>query len=379
MTQHLDPLFNPRRIAFIGGRNLTPALRYHRDLGFSGETWVVNPKYDEIEGFACVDGVQSLPAAPDLAFVAIRREAAIDAIAALREAGCRAVVCNAAGFAETGDDGHDLQRRLIAAAGGMALLGPNAVGLVNYVDPMAAMMDQFGVHQVQHGVAIVSQGGGLLCDAVFSDRSLPITHMVGCGNQAVTGVEACVDYLLEDPRVRAVGLSFEGLYDIAGLRRAAIKALTLGKPIVAIKFGKTEAGAQAAASHTASMTGLGAAWEALLDRLGIISANSESEFFETMKLIASGQMPAGRRALVTCVSGVLGVILADHLSAAGFALPQPSEARTERLRGLLPNIATPCNPQATMISISRERSEALSAFLSARMSERTENVGTTPR
>ncbi len=345
MFDNLTALFRPKSVVFIGGSNLTPALKYHGELGFDGATWVVNPKYESLCGYACVARIEDLPQSPDLAFVAIRREAAVEAIAALRAKGCRAVVCNAAGFAETGDAGGDLQAALVAAAGDMAMLGPNSVGLVNFADPMAAMMDQFGVHAVDRGVAICSQGGGLLCDAVFSDRGLRITHMVGGGNQAVTGMEACVEYLLDDPRVTAVGLSFEALRDVTVLRRAAAKALRLGKPIVAIKFGKTEAGAKAAASHTASMTGAGAAWEALFDRLGIISTNSESEFFETLKLIDSGQMPKGRRVLVTAVSGVMGVMLADHLSAAGFELPQPTGERVTRLREVLPAIATPGNPQ----------------------------------
>ncbi|WP_095081524.1 acetate--CoA ligase family protein [Mesorhizobium sophorae] len=345
MTQPLDALFRPKSVAFIGGRNLNPALKYHSDLGFSGDTWVVNPKYETLQGFPCFPWIEALPQAPDLAFIAIRREAALEAVGSLRIKGCRAIVCNAAGFAETGADGGNLQAELVAAAGDMAMLGPNAVGLVNFVDPMAAMMDQFGVHSVEKGVAVVSQGGGLLCDAVFSDRGLPITHLVGGGNQAVTGMEACVDYLLDDPRVTAVGLSFESLRDVSVLRKAAAKALKLRKPIVAIKFGKTTAGAQAAASHTASMTGAGAAWEAFFDRLGIISTNSESEFFETLKLFHSGQVPKGRKVLVTAVSGVLGVMLADHLSAAGFELPQPTGDRVARLREVLPLMATPGNPQ----------------------------------
>ncbi|MER9177549.1 acetate--CoA ligase family protein [Mesorhizobium sp. M0955] len=344
MTQPLDALFRPKSVAFIGGSNLNPALKYHRDLGFSGDTWVVNPKYETLQGFPCFASIEALPQAPDLAFIAIRREAALEAVRSLRAKGCGAIVCNAAGFAETADGGN-LQVELVTAAGDMAMLGPNAVGLVNFVDPMAAMMDQFGVHSVDKGVAVVSQGGGLLCDAVFSDRGLPITHLVGGGNQAVTGMEACVDYLLDDPRVTAIGLSFESLRDVSVLRKAAAKALKLGKPIVAIKFGKTAAGAQAAASHTASMTGAGAAWEALFDRLGIISTNSESEFFETLKLFNSRQVPKGRRILVTAVSGVLGVMLADHLSAAGFELPQPTGDRVTRLREVLPMMATPGNPQ----------------------------------
>ncbi|MDJ1006194.1 MAG: acetate--CoA ligase family protein [Paracoccaceae bacterium] len=362
MPRSLDALFRPRSVVFVGGSNLKPALKYHRELGFAGDTWVVNPKYPELFGVPCVARVEDLPRPPDLAFVAIRREAAIDAIEALRHAGCKAVVCNAAGFAETGAAGRDLQARLSAAAGDMTLLGPNAIGLVNFADPMAAMMDHFGVRSVEQGVAICSQGGGFLCDAVFSDRGLRITHMVGGGNQALTGMEACVDYLLDDPRVTAVGLSFEALRDIGVLRRAAVKALRLGKPIVAIKFGKSEAGAQAAASHTASMAGAGAAWEALFDRLGIISTASESEFFETLKLIDSGQIPKGRRVLVTAVSGVTGVMLADHLSAAGFDLPQPTGERATRLREILPAIATPGNPQDVTMAAWNDRARQTAIY-----------------
>ncbi|MEM7499922.1 MAG: acetate--CoA ligase family protein [Pseudomonadota bacterium] len=355
MAHPLDALFRPASIAFVGGSNLAPALRYHVEQGFSGETWVVNPKHAEIGGHACFPSLEALPGVPDLAFVAIRREAAVEAVAALSAMGCRAAICNAAGFAETGPEGAALQTRLIAAAGAMPVLGPNSFGLVNFADPMAAMMDHLGCGNVQAGVAIVSQGGGFLCDAMFADRGLAITHMVGCGNQAVTGIETCADCLLDDPRVTAIGLSFEALGDIAAFRRAAAKARRLGKPIVAIKFGRSAEGARAAASHTAAMTGAGEVWEALFDRLGVVSTRSESEFFETLKLFASGQLPKGRRVLVTAVSGVMGVMLADHLSAAGFEMPQPSAGRAEALRRHLPGIATPCNPQDVTMAAWNDR------------------------
>ncbi len=278
----------------------------------------------------------------DLAFVGVPRHAAVTVIAQLRDQGCKAVICNAAGFLETGDD--DSQARLSDAARGMALLGPNSIGLVNFLYPMAAVMDHFGCAHPTSGVAIVSQGGGFLCDCVFADRGLPVTHLVGCGNQAGVCVSEATEYLLNDPRVTAVGLSFEGVGDIAALRRAAARAATLGKPIVALKFGRSDVGAKAAASHTASMTGAGAAWDALFDRLGIIATNTMSEFLETLKLVDAGQVPRGRRALVTAASGVMGIMLADHLSAAGFELPQPTDEITARMRPLLPDIATPANP-----------------------------------
>ena len=367
MAKDLDPLFRPRSVAFIGGSNLSAALRYHRDLGFSGTTHVVSPRYKELEGFACVPRIEDLAEAPDLAFVAIRAELAIEAVETLRIRGCRAVICNAAGFSELGEGGADLQSRLIAAAGDMSMLGPNSMGMINFADPMAMMMDHFGVAPCENGAAIVSQGGGLLCDAVFADRGLPVTQLVGCGNQAVTGVADCADYLIGDPRVRVVGLAFEGMPEVATLRRAAEKALALGKPLVALKLGVSKVGAVAAATHTASMAGASAAWEALFDRLGIVSTASESEFFESLKLFASGKVPKGRRVLVTAASGVTGVMMADHLSAAGFELPQPSAEVAEKLRVHLPGIATPGNPQdVTMASWNdRARQEAIYSELMA--------------
>ena len=345
LPHDLTALFQPKSVVFVGGSNLSAPLRYHREQGFAGQTWILNPKHQSLGGYPCFASVQDLPSAPDLAFVAIKREAAIAVIAELRAIGCKAVICNAAGFSEMGADGASLQAQLLEAAGDMALIGPNAIGIANFLDPMAAMMDHFGVANPSQGVAIVSQGGGFLCDMVFCDRGLDISHLVGCGNQAKTSLAACADYLLDDPRVTAVGLAFEGLADIAGLRRAAVKALRLGKPLVAIKFAKSQVGAEASRSHTASMAGKDAAWQALFERLGIVATDSESEFIETLKLLSAPQRPKGRRVLVASASGVMGIMLADHLERAGFELPQPDPDRAERLRALLPGIATPCNPQ----------------------------------
>ncbi|MEO1000798.1 MAG: CoA-binding protein, partial [Pseudomonadota bacterium] len=179
----LDAVFHPGSVAFIGGRYLRGPLRYHRDLGFAGRTHVVARGHGEIAGFPCLPRIEDLPEAPDLAFLATPREATVEAVAALAALGCRAAILHAGGFAETGAEGAALQAAVRAAAGEMMILGPNAGGVVNFLEPMAAIMDHFGVTRPERGVAIVSQGGGFLCDAVFADRSLPVTHLIGCGNQ----------------------------------------------------------------------------------------------------------------------------------------------------------------------------------------------------
>ena len=103
-NRNLHALFRPASIAFIGGSNLRAALRYHREQGFAGKTFVISPKYEQIEGFACTATLAELPSAPDLAFVGVARRAAVEVVTELRDLGCKSVICNAAGFLETGDD-----------------------------------------------------------------------------------------------------------------------------------------------------------------------------------------------------------------------------------------------------------------------------------
>ena len=354
-VQSLSRLFQPKSVVYIGGSNLKPTLRYHQEQGFTGTTYVVNPKYDEIGGYPCSATIEDLPEVPDLAFIAINREATIEAVAALRDKGCGAVICNAAGFAEAGEGGANLQHRLREALGDMAMLGPNAFGLTNFLDPLAAQMDHLGCGYVERGIAIVGQGGGFLCDIVFADRSLELSHLVGCGNQVGVSVADCAAYLVEDPRVSVIGLSFEGLPDVSVLRRAAWRAAQLGKPIVAMKFGRTEVGAKAALSHTASLAGSDAAWTALFERMNIILVRNESELLETLKLFHYAGPPKGRDVLVTAVSGVNAIMVADELSEAGFNLPQPSSDAAETLKELLPEIATPGNPQDVTMAVWNQR------------------------
>lgn len=357
----LSRLFQPRSVVYIGGSNLKPTLRYHREQGFSGSTWIVNPKYQEIEGYPCLGSIEDLPEIPDLAFIAINRDATIQAVDALRRKGCGAVICNAAGFAEMGPEGAVLQQQLMTALGDMAMLGPNAFGLTNFLDPLASMMDHLGCGSVDRGIAIIGQGGGFLCDVVFADRSLELSHLVGCGNQVAVSVADCAAYLVEDPRVSVIGLSFEGLPDVSALRRAAWRASELGKPIVAMKFGRTEVGAQAALSHTASLAGSDEAWTALFERLNICVARTESEFLETLKFFhcvkanAGAKASAGRDVLVAAVSGVNAIMIADQLSEAGMSLPQPSEETAQKLKALLPDIATPGNPQDVTMAAWNQR------------------------
>ncbi len=343
-ADNLRRLFAPRSIVLIGGANLAEPIHNTRAIGFDGELWVVNPKYEEIAGVRCYPSVADLPGAPDAAFVAVRAEMTIDVVAALAAKGCGGVVCYAAGFAEIGGAGEQLQTQLVAAAGEMALVGPNCYGLLNFSKGVALWPDRLSGSKHDKGVAIISQSGNLALNLTMQDRSVPINHMISVGNQAVLGVGDYIEPLLEDASVAAIGLYIEGLKDIAGFSRAALKALHKGVPLVVLKAGTSELGTQLTLSHTSSLAGADDIYQAMFDRLGILRVHSQSELLETLKLAALCKAPpSGRVGVLTC-SGADSALVADGLDQAGLSLPPLSESQRASLRPLLPSFVTLSNP-----------------------------------
>ncbi|MCH6587282.1 MAG: acetate--CoA ligase family protein, partial [Proteobacteria bacterium] len=183
----LTRLLAPRHIAVIGGREAAIVVRQCRAGGFSGPIWPVNPARAEIEGVACYDSVAALPEAPDLCFIAVPRGATVEVVRELANRGAGGAVCYAAGFAEVGREGAELQRALVAAAGAMPLVGPNCFGLLNYLDGAALWPDQHGGEAVSRGVAIVTQSGNIGINLTMQARSLPIAYVISIGNQAALG------------------------------------------------------------------------------------------------------------------------------------------------------------------------------------------------
>ena len=226
-AERLSHALRPERLALIGGSNLRPMLRLLSDSGFAGALAIVNPARAELDGVPAFPAVDALPYVPDLAFVGVNRNATEDVLRALACAGCPAAIVNAGGYAETGPDGAARQERLLEAAGGMLVIGPNSPGFINRLDGAAVFMDHLGADRVERGVAVVSQGGGFLCDAAFSDRSVPFSHLIGLGNQAQVTVAETIEALLTDRRVSAIGVVLEGLPDTGGFAEAASRAAGL--------------------------------------------------------------------------------------------------------------------------------------------------------
>lgn len=340
----LRRLFAPRHVAVFGGAQAAEVVRQCRALGFQGAIWPVHPRHAQVEGWPCFADVASLPEAPDASFIAVPREATVAIVAQLAARGAGGAICYASGFAEVGGAGLVLQRALVAAAGAMALVGPNCYGMLNYLDGVALWPDQHGGARVERGVAIVSQSGNIALNLTMQRRSLPLACLVTVGNQAGAPLEAIVEALLLDPRISAIGLHIEALDDVAAFSRVALRALAQGVSLVALKAGSSVLGASTTVSHTGSLAGPEVLYDALFRRLGIARVHDPAALIETLKLLhVTGGLPGPRIVSASCSGGEASLV-ADLAQPRGLALPVlPAPARAA-LQAVLGDKVTLANP-----------------------------------
>jgi acyl-CoA synthetase (NDP forming) len=343
--QHnLRRLLRPRHVAIVGGQAMADSIRRCADTGFTGEVWVVNPKYPELGGRKCYASIADLPEAPDATFIAVPREATIEILRQLDARGAGGVICYAAGYNEVGGEGVALQAELAKAAGDLAVVGPNCYGLLNFIDGICLWPTGALGEQVETGCAIVMQSGNIALNLSRNGRSVPFAYVISSGNQAILNAADYVDALADDPKVTAIGLYLEGIKDVPAFSRAAAKALQRGKPLVALKAGNSELGAKFAMSHTGSLAGSDKMYDSLFDRLGIIRVHSVPQLLETLKLVSTAGLPKGNRLAVFTCSGGECLLTADLCDRLGIQLPGFANDQAEDLRAQLPNFATVSNP-----------------------------------
>ena len=362
MSRDLSRLLRPKSIAIIGGGAwCRSVLGQLRKAEFPGDIWLVHPKGGEIGGLPVHTSIGDLPEAPDASFVGINREATIDVVAALSGMGAGGAVCFASGFAEVAD-GHDLNARLLAAAGDMPILGPNCYGMINAIDGALLWPDQHGLTRVEGGVAILTQSSNIAINLTMNRRGLPIAYVVTCGNQAQTTQAEIAAGLLDDPRVTAIGLHIEGFGDIALWQTLARKARDQGVPLIALKVGRSAEAQSATISHTASLAGGDAGAQALLDRLGIARVNDLTTFLETLKLLhAVGPLPSGKIASISC-SGGEASLAADTAHGRALEFPPLKQRQHDALFAALgPKVAL-ANPLDYHTYIWRDTPAMTAAF-----------------
>ncbi len=338
----LDRLLRPRHIAVLGAGWALNVIEQCCRMGFRGPVWPVHPTKTEIGGLKAYASLADLPEAPDATFIGVNRFATIDVVTELVAMGAGGAICFASGWEEAGEA--ELQDRLIAAAGAMPILGPNCYGVINYLDGALLWPDQHGGVRVESGVALVSQSSNIVINMGMQQRGLPVAYVACLGNAAVVGLAELTGALLDDPRVTAVGLYIEGIDDAPAFAALAEKARAMGKGVVAIKSGKTELSRSAAASHTASLAGGGAASSAFLRQIGVAEVNTPSELIETLKIFqVHGPQIGTRICSLSCSGGEAGLV-ADLAAPFGIEFPPVPAATHDRLFAVLGEIPTISNP-----------------------------------
>jgi acetate---CoA ligase (ADP-forming) len=336
-------LFNPRSVAVIGasgdpaktaGRPVSYLLKH----GFAGVVYPVNPRLDRIGELPCFRDVASLPEVPEVGIVLLGAERAHLAVRELAERGTAAAIVLASGYSEAGAEGARRQQQLLAAAGNMRILGPNTIGLVNLTDDIvlsasgALEMDRFHAG----AIGVVSQSGGIL-GALLSRaaaRGIGLSKLVSTSNEVDLELADFVDALVDDPATRVIALYIEAIRHPDKFRAAALRAARAGKPIVAFKIGRSEAGANAAVSHTGAMAGADRIYDAMFRQLGVIRAQTFGDLLDIPAALATGRVLHGKRVAVLTSTGGAGTLVSDSLGVSGFETPAPDEPTAAALRAL---------------------------------------------
>lgn len=351
----LDRLLRPRSIAVVGasaspgslGQTVVSNLeRAH----FTGDLYLINPKRAEIRGRACLPSIDALPENVDCAVFAIPRNAVLDALEACGRRKIGSVIIFSAGFAESGPQGRAEQEQLreIARRYQMLIEGPNCLGCVNYVDgiPLTFIVTQIADRARQAGVAIISQSGALaaVLGVNLQHHGLQISYSISTGNEATTGVEDFIEYLLQDEHTRVLTLIVEQFRQPRRLLDLAEKARALGKSIVLLHPGRSSAARDSAATHTGAMTSDYQVMCVKVEHAGVIAVETLEELVDvTQLLIRCPTVPCGGTAVLT-ESGAFKALTLDFCESLGIPLPSLSARAAADLRSILPDFISPSNP-----------------------------------
>jgi acetyl-CoA synthetase len=338
-----ERLLNPRTIATFGGANAAEVIRQSDLMGYQGEIWPVHPKKTEILGRKVYRSVEELPGSPDAAYLGVNRYLTIDIVRELVARNAGGAVCYATGFVEVGDEGAELQKQLLEASEDMPLIGPNCYGMLNYLNGAMLWPDQQGGLRVDEGVAIITMSSNVGFNLTMQRRGLPLAYMVSLGNRLKFEIHDAIRIFAQQENVTALGLFLETMPDPKAFQEAVNFARELGKPIVAMKVGRSAVAQKIVVSHTASLAGSDELVSALFERIGVARVDSLEALIEALKVLhVLGPLKGGRIAAGSTSGGDL-TLLADGMGP-GLSMPPLSKEVTEDLRETVHQRIVPANP-----------------------------------
>jgi acyl-CoA synthetase (NDP forming) len=351
----IERLLRPRSVAIVGA-SATPGalgasvLANLQRLGFGGDVHLINPNRTEIGGRACLKSIDDLPLGVDAAVLAIPRAGVLDAVAALARRKVGAVVIFSSGFAESGEAGGAEQREIarIAAQHDMVIEGPNCLGLVNHVNGVALTFVQTTATPLgeRAGVGIVSQSGAMACvlGTILAGRNVGVSYSISTGNEATSGVEDYLEHLLADAQTKTIGLIVEQFRRPRDFLALARQARGVGKSLVLLHPGRSNAARESAATHTGALAGDYALMRTKVEGEGVIMVETLEELGDVLEIIFRSPRPAQAGAAVMAESGAFKALTLDLCEQVGLALPELTDASAPALRSAMPPFVAVSNP-----------------------------------
>jgi acetyl coenzyme A synthetase (ADP forming)-like protein len=352
----LEALFAPKSVAVIGastkpdslGRAVFKNILFH---GYTGVVYPVNPKAKSILGVKAYPSVLDIPDEIDLAVIIVPAMAVAGVLDECGRKGVRAAIVISAGFKEIGEEGAQRERELqqIAQRYGIALLGPNCLGIIN-TDPNVSLNATFAPGMPRHGnIAFISQSGALGVAALeYAQRQkIGLSKFISIGNKADLHENHLLEYLKDDPLSDVILLYVEDLEDPQGFHRISTEITSERPkkiPILAIKSGRTLEGAKAATSHTGALAGSDEVYDSIFMQSGVLRVETIEELFDYAIAFAQQPLPQGNRIAIVTNAGGAGILATDAAVRHGVQLAEFTEETVKRLRNLLPPTANVANP-----------------------------------
>lgn len=362
-TSTLDAIFRPSSVAVIGatprkgtiGRQILHNLINYE---FTGSIFPVNPKHSVVHSFKCYPSVLDIPDPVSLAFIIVPRDSVLQVVDECGEKGVKGVVVITAGFKEIGAQGARLETQLMnrLRAHGIRMIGPNCFGIVN-TDLRYRVNGTFGKPTPRPGrIAFVSQSGALGETILTHAEELGIgfSMFASIGNKTDVSGNDVLAYWRDDPNTDVILMYLESFGDPRLFTKIA-REVTLKKPIIVVKSGRSAAGARAALSHTGSLAGRDVSVDALFAQSGVIRVTTIQEMFDAAMAFVTQPAPRGRRVCVVTNAGGPGILVTDALVAQGLELPSLSEETRQKLREHLPDQASVENPVDLIASADADR------------------------
>src|SRR5436309_330846 len=361
MAHPLDTFFAPESIALIGAsRDLEKIpgrlLSMLRKNNYPGKIYPINPNYGDIEGLRVYPSIADVGEPIDLAIVIIPARAVLGALEQCAAVGVKNAVIISSGFAEEGGDSAAMQDAIAALAKntGMRISGPNAEGFYSELQRVAATFsptvdvkpNEPPLIATRRRIGIVAQSGGIGFAIYHRAWALGIalSYVVSAGNESDLGAGEFFEYLVQDCSTDVILLFIEGIRDVGKFLAAAKRAAEIGKPVIVTKVGRSGAGERAAASHTASMAGWSAAYDAVFAKYGFIVSNDLDEAVTIAAVLTTSPLPKGDRVGVVTVSGGAGIWGADTVSMQGLQVPELPAPMQAEIKKLLPSYGAARNP-----------------------------------